>query len=155
MATGSEKIVQYLNEAHATEAALVRTLQAHIAITPKGDYRKLLERHLKETERHEEQVARRLKDLGEEGRGIVETGVGAIQSLVGQVAAFGKAPVDIARGEGGEEKLLKNAKDECATEALEIATYESLATLARAIGDEPTATLGERHLAQEERMLEE
>ena len=155
MATGSEKIVQYLNEAHATEAALVRTLQAHIAITPKGDYRKLLERHLKETEHHEEQVARRLKDLGEEGRGIVETGVGAIQSLVGQVAAFGKAPLDIARGEGGEEKLLKNAKDECATEALEIATYESLATLARHVDDTKTADLADRIRSEEEHMLEQ
>src|SRR5215208_5187314 len=155
MATGSEKIVQYLNEAHATEAALVRTLQAHIAITPKGDYRKLLERHLEETERHEERVSRRLKDLGEEGPGIVESGVGAIQSLVGQVAAFGKAPLDVVRGEGGEEKLLKNAKDECATEALEIATYDSLATLARHVGDTKTADLAERIRSEEERMLEQ
>jgi ferritin-like metal-binding protein YciE len=155
MTTGSEKIVQYLNEAQATEAALVRTLQAHIAVTPKGDYRKLLERHLEETERHEERVSRRLKDLGEEGPGIVESGVGAIQSLVGQVAAFGKAPLDLVRGEGGEEKLLKNAKDECATEALEIATYESLATLARHVGDAKTGDLADRIRSDEERMLEE
>ena len=155
MTTGNEKIVQYLNEAHATEIALVRTLQAHIAMTPKGDYRKLLERHLRETKRHEEQVERRLNDLGEDGRGIVDAGVGAIQSLVGQVAAVGKAPLDVVRGEGGEEKLLKNAKDECATEALEIATYDSLATLARHVGDTKTAELADRIRSEEEQMLEQ
>ena len=34
-----DKIVQYLNEAHATELALVRDLQAQIAMTPSGRYR--------------------------------------------------------------------------------------------------------------------
>jgi rubrerythrin len=100
-------------------------------------------------------VARRLSDLGEGGPGVVETGVGAIESLVGQVAALGKAPLDIVRGEGGEEKLLKNAKDECATEALEIATYESLATLARHVADTKTADLADRIRGEEERMLEQ
>jgi ferritin-like metal-binding protein YciE len=154
MTTGPEKVTQYLNEAHATEVALVRTLQAHIAMTPKGDYRGLLERHLRETKRHEEQVERRLKELGEDGPGLVDAGVGALQSLVGQVAAVGKAPLDVVRGEGGEEKLLKNAKDECATEALEIATYESLAALARHVGDTKTADLADRIRADEEGMLE-
>ena len=155
MTTGSEKIVQYLNEAQATEAALVRTLQAHIAMTPRGDYRSLLERHLKETERHEERVGRRLNELGEDGRGVIEAGVGAVQSIVGQVAAVSKAPLDIVRGEGGEEKLLKNAKDECATEALEIATYEALGALARHVGDKKTADLADRIRSEEERMLEQ
>lgn len=155
MTTGSEKIVQYLNEAHATEAALERTLQAHIAMTPRGDYRSLLERHLRETERHKERVGRRLSDLGEGGRGVIEAGVGALQSVVGQVASLSKAPLDVVRGDGGEEKLLKNAKDECATEALEIATYEALGALARHVGDTKTAELADRIRSEEERMLEE
>ena len=32
----AQKTIQYLNEAHATEQALTRTLQAHIAMTPRG-----------------------------------------------------------------------------------------------------------------------
>src|SRR4030088_835365 len=32
---GEQKVVQYLNEAHAMELALVQTLTAHIAITPR------------------------------------------------------------------------------------------------------------------------
>jgi hypothetical protein len=37
-----QKIVQYLNEAHATERALVRVLQSQIAMTPRGSYRTAL-----------------------------------------------------------------------------------------------------------------
>ena len=32
----TEKLLQYLNEAHATEHALSRTLEAHIEDTPRG-----------------------------------------------------------------------------------------------------------------------
>jgi ferritin-like metal-binding protein YciE len=154
MATGTEKVVQYLNEAHATELALVRTLQAHASMTPRGDYRKLLERHLRETRQHADRVAKRLDELGE-GRTVVQAGTDALQSFVGQVASLGKLPVDLVRGETGEEKLVKNAKDECATEALEIATYDALEALAREVGDEKTAELAARNRADEERTLQE
>jgi ferritin-like metal-binding protein YciE len=154
MATGPEKVAQYLSEAHATELALVRTLQAHISVTPRGDYRRLLERHLRETRQHADRVAKRLDDLGE-GRNVLQAGTDALQSFVGQVAALGKAPMDLVRGESGEEKLVKNAKDECATEALEIATYDALEQLARQVGDDRTAELAARNRADEERMLED
>src|SRR5829696_3922441 len=49
MTSTESKIVQYLHEAHAMELALVRTLQAHRAITPTGPYRTLLDRHLTQT----------------------------------------------------------------------------------------------------------
>lgn len=152
MATGDEKIVHYLQEARATEEALVRTLQAHIAMTPRGDYRGLLERHLRETRGHRDRVDKRLADLGQ-GRGVLELGVGALQSMVGQVLALSKGPLDVMRGETGEEKLLSNAKDEAASEALEIATYRSLEALARHVGDERTAQLAERNRADEEKAL--
>jgi ferritin-like metal-binding protein YciE len=147
-------VIQYLNEAHATEEALVTTLRAHIAMTPKGSYRDLLERHLGETQQQARTIERRLEELGE-GRSLVAAGVGLAQTVVGQVLALSKGPVDVLRGKSGEEKLLKNAKDECATEALEIATYDALHTLAEAVGDEKTARLAERHRGQEERMLDE
>ncbi len=146
-------VIQYLGEAHATEQALVTTLRAHIALTPTGSYRDLLERHLGETRQQARTIQRRLDELGA-GRSLVATGVGLAQTVVGQVLALSKGPVDALRGKSGEEKLLKNAKDECATEALEIATYDALHTLAEAVGDEKTARLAERHRGQEERMLD-
>ena len=67
--------------------------------------------------------------------------------------ALGKTPFDLLRGSGGEEKVLKNAKDACATEALEIATYTALERLAKAVGDDQTAKLAASILADEEKML--
>ena len=63
----------------------------------------------------------------------------SLQSLVGQALALGKGPFDLLRGASAEEKLLKNAKDESATEALEIATYRALEHFARRTGDTKTA----------------
>src|SRR3954462_9062848 len=56
--TGRAMVLQYLQEAHATEQALVTNLRAHISMTPRGSYRDLLERHLAETQQHERAVAR-------------------------------------------------------------------------------------------------
>lgn len=58
------------------------------------------------------------------------------------------------RGSGGEEKVLKNAKDACATEALEIATYIALEELARQVDDERTAEIAASIRADEEAMLQ-
>ena len=147
------KIIQYLNEAHATEVALVRVLQEQIAMAPRGSYRTSLEKHLRETRSHGDRVAARRSAL-QEGSNPIGTIVGFAQDAVGQAVALAKAPLDMVRGSGGEEKVLKNAKDACATEALEIATYISLEHLARAVGDEETAELAASIRDDEEAMLE-
>jgi ferritin-like metal-binding protein YciE len=147
-----QKVVQYLNEAHATEHALVRVLQSQIAMTPRGSFRTALETHLRETRAHADRVERRLKDLGEGSNPLMAV-VGVLETVVGQALALGKTPFDLLRGSGGEEKVLKNAKDACATEALEIATYTALERLARSVGDEATAKLSASILADEEKML--
>ncbi len=130
----TQKIVQYLNEAHGAESALVRQLQAQIAMTPKGSYRNGLETHLQETRSHAERVE---VDWVSWGRAATRfsSGWGSCRLVVGQALALTKTPIDLVRGTGGEEKVLKNAKDSCAAEALEIATYTALARLARTAGD--------------------
>jgi ferritin-like metal-binding protein YciE len=149
---GRDLVVQYLQEAHATEAALVTTLQAHITMTPTGDYRALLDRHLGETRQQTRAIERRLDELGA-GSDLISAATGLARTVVGQVLALSKGPIDLLRGSADEEKLLKNAKDECATEALEIATYDALEVAAEAVGDAKTARLAAGHRAQEERML--
>jgi ferritin-like metal-binding protein YciE len=148
-----QKVIQYLNEAHATEMGLVRVLQAQIAMTPRGTYRSGLERHLGETRDHAERVRARLNELGG-AASAVQTGIGAVETILGQTLALWKTPLDLLRGRSGEEKVLKNAKDACATEALEIATYTALERLARAVGDEETAELAASIRADEEQMLQ-
>ncbi|MBE2314610.1 DUF892 family protein [Solirubrobacter sp. CPCC 204708] len=148
-----QKIVQYLNEAHATEQALVRVLQSQIAMTPRGAYRSALETHLRETREHAERVAGRLGEL-DQGSNPVMAVFGAVGSVAGQVLALGKTPFDLVRGSGGEEKVLKNAKDAYTSEAMEIATYTVLEHLANAAGDTRTAKLAASIRADEKRMLE-
>jgi ferritin-like metal-binding protein YciE len=152
MNADQQKIVQYLNEAHATEQGLVRVLQSQIAMTPRGSYRSGLETHLGETRDHAARVGRRLEELGQGSNPLIAV-VGLAGSVVGQALAFGKTPFDLLRGSGGEEKVLKNAKDACATEALELATYTAIERLARSVGDEETAALAASILADEEKML--
>ena len=147
------KIVQYLNEAHATEVTLVRVLQEQIAMAPRGRYRTALEKHLRETRSHADRVAARRGELQGGGNPLGAL-VGLAQDAVGQALALAKTPLDIVRGSGGEEKVLKNAKDACATEALEIATYIALEHLARTVGDNETADLAASIRADEEAMLE-
>jgi ferritin-like metal-binding protein YciE len=158
-AQADAKVSQYLSEAQATEQALIQTLQAHIAMTPAGSYRAALEGHLGETREHSRLIAERQLELSS-GRSLLalgvwaaELGVGVAQSVAGRLLATWKAPIDLLRGSGGEEKLLKNAKDECASEALEIATYEALERLAGQVGDRRTAELARRIRRDEERML--
>jgi ferritin-like metal-binding protein YciE len=148
-----QKIVQYLNEAEASERALVRVLQTQIAMTPRGAYRSALETHLDETRHHGDRVACRLRDLGQAGNPLA-TVVGVLESAVGQALALSKTPLDLLRGSGGEEKVLKNAKDACASEALEIATYAAIERLAQRVGDDETARLAASIRADEEQMLE-
>ncbi len=153
MTASQQKIVQYLSEAQASEHALVRVLQSQIAITPHGAYRTALDTHLKETERHADRLRDRLKELGA-GSNPVAMAIGLWEDMIGQGIALTKTPFDLLRGSGGEEKVLKNAKDTCAGEALEIATYTALERLARAVGDTRTAELAVSIRADEERMLD-
>jgi ferritin-like metal-binding protein YciE len=152
MSISDQKVLQYLNEARAMELSLVRVLQSQIAMTPHGSYRDGLERHLGETREHAERVGIRLEELGHRGDPLTAA-VGVVETVIGQALAIGKAPFDMLRGSGGEEKVLKNAKDAYATEALEIATYTALERLARSVGDDTTAQLAQSIRADEERML--
>ena len=154
MATAEQKkIIQYLHEAHATERALIRVLQTQIAVAPRGSHRDGLEAHLKQTRSHAIRVRRRLAQLGD-GTNIVGFGVGVAETVAGQVLALGKAPLDLLRGSNREEKVLKNAKDACASEALEIATYTAIQDVAKSVGDSPTARLAASIRTDEKRMLD-
>ncbi len=148
-----QKVVQYLDEARASEHALVRELQAQIAMTPRGSLRTLLEQHLGETRSHADRLSIRLDEL-DYGKNPLELVGGLAQTVIGQVVSLGRAPLALVRGSGGEEKLLKNAKDSCAAEALEIATYLAIERLASDVDDDATAKLAASIRADEERMLE-
>jgi ferritin-like metal-binding protein YciE len=153
MSQSDQKVVQYLNEAHASETSLVSVLQSQIAMTPRGSYRDGLEKHLSETRDHARRIEERLGEL-EHAHNPVQLFLGFTETLIGQSIALSKAPFDLLRGSSGEEKVLKNAKDACATEALEIATYTALERLAADVGDTETAKLAASIRGDEEKMLQ-
>jgi ferritin-like metal-binding protein YciE len=152
MRQSEEKVLQYLEEAHAMETGLVRVIQAQILMTPRNGYRRALESHLTATRDHAQKLNTRIGELKRSSEPLRAV-LGLAESLVAQAFALGKTPFDLVRGSGGEEKVLKNAKDMCAAEALEIATYTALERFAGSVGDDVTARLAASIRADEEKML--
>jgi ferritin-like metal-binding protein YciE len=159
MTARDAKVVQYLNDAYATERRLEIALQAHIAMTPRADYKKRLREHLKETKSHARLVARRIKALGGEaetmslpGPEAVVKGATGAKAAVQRAAAIAQGPLHAVRGTGQQERMLKNARTEYQDEAEEIATYRVIEALAKAVGDKDTAKLA-RDIGREEKRM--
>ena len=148
-----QKVVQYLNEAHAMEHALVRVLQSQIAMTPRGYVPLRAGVPPRRDARPCRARRRRLQRARQRGEPLMAV-VGVVETVVGQALALGKTPFDLLRGSGGEEKVLKNAKDACATEALEIATYTALERLASGSATTRRSGWPRRSCADEQKMLE-
>ena len=155
MSESQQKVVQYLNEAHATERALVRVLQSQIAMTPRGQLPHRARDAPARDARPRRARARPRRGARPAAPTRCRPASAPSETVVGQALALGKTPFDLLRGSGGEEKVLKNAKDACATEALEIATYTALERLAHArSATTMTAALAASIRADEEKMLE-
>ncbi|MGZ4278745.1 MAG: DUF892 family protein [Solirubrobacteraceae bacterium] len=159
MTKRDEKVVQYLNDAYATERRLEIALQAHIAMTPRADYKKRLREHLKETKAHARLVARRIKALGGDAETVslpgpeaVVKGATGAKAAVQRAAAVAQGPLHAVRGTGQQERMLKNARTEYQDEAEEIATYRAIEALAKAVGDKETAKLA-RDIGREEKKM--
>jgi ferritin-like metal-binding protein YciE len=139
------KLIQYLNEAYGKERELEVALQTDIAMTTKPPYKKRLQQHLKETKAHAKALDRRIKKLG---GGSSST----VASLVGKATAVAKGPLHLVRGDGQQEKMLKNAKTQFTAENEEISTYLAIEVFATKVGDSETATLARDIRKEEERM---
>lgn len=156
---GEAKLVQYLNEAFGTEKRLETALEAHIARTVRPEYKKRLKEHLSETKRHAREVKAAIKRLGGVAETISAPGpqpiAEAAQAVVGvgqKAVALAQGPLHMLRGTGEDEKQLKNAKTEYASEAEEIATYTAIETLAEALGAKEIQRLARAIRRDEERM---
>jgi ferritin-like metal-binding protein YciE len=141
------KLIQYMSEAYGKERELEMALQVDIALTSKDPYKKRLKEHLKETKAHAKALDKRIRKLG----GGRQT-VAAVQGLVGQATAVAKGPLHAVRGDGQQEKMLKNAKTQFTAENEEISTYLALEVFATKVGDPETAKLARAIRKDEERM---
>jgi ferritin-like metal-binding protein YciE len=138
------KLIQYLSEAYGKERELETALQVDIAITTKPQYKKRLQQHLRETKAHAKVLDRRIRKLGGGGQ--------VVQSLVGKATAVAKGPLHAVRGDGQQERMLKNAKTQFTSEQEEISTYLALEIFAKKVGDAETAKLARDIRREEERM---
>jgi ferritin-like metal-binding protein YciE len=135
-----EKLVEYVQDAHAMEQNVSTMLDSMIATTDDTEFKKMLEEHKRQTEEHERRLRERLDALG--------AGTSTTKAIGGVGAALFKSVGDIAR----TDKPGKNARDGYVTEHMEIAAYQLLERLADRAGDEETAEVARQNRSDEEAM---
>src|SRR5215213_6158932 len=136
-AATKDEIVTYLRDAHALEAQAIQLLEAGPAIAGFDELAGVFEQHLEQSREHQRLVDERLSDLG--------SGPGRAQAIAMRggamnIGMFFKAQPD---------SPIKLAGFAYAFEALECGAYELLGRTALRAGDERTAQLAERILAEE------
>src|SRR6478672_13428052 len=154
-------LVKYLNEAFGKEKQLETNLQA--LITRAQNHKALkkgFQDHLKVTKNQSRELQKRIKALG----GKAEAGpdlpgpdaVTEVGSRVTEVAnkaiAAAKGPVQMLRGTGEADNMLRNVRDAYWNEAEEIAHYNVIESVATKLNDRETAQLAKRFRREEERM---
>src|SRR4051794_23595308 len=153
-------LVKYLNEAFGKEKQLETNLQALIA---RADNHKALKKgfqdHLKVTKNQARELQKRIKALG----GKAEPGpdlpgpdaVSEVGSRVTEVAnralAAAKGPVQMLRGTGEADNMLRNVRDAFWNEAEEIGHYNVIERVAEKLSDRETVQLAKRFRREEER----
>jgi ferritin-like metal-binding protein YciE len=137
-----QKLVGYVEDAHAMEQNVSKMLSSMISTTDDPEIEEVLKHHKEETEEHERRLRERLDAMGAGTSTTKE--VGAVGS------ALLKGVGDMAR----TDKPGKNARDGYMTEHMEIAAYELLERLAKKAGDEQTAEVARENRADEEAMAQ-
>jgi ferritin-like metal-binding protein YciE len=136
------KLVERLEDAHAMERAVSRSLDSMIDTTDDEEILVDLHHHRDETDRHIALLEARLRAHGGDPS--------RVKDLAAIAGAFFKGLADFGR----DDKPAKNARDGFVTEHLEIAQYELLERLAVRAGDEATADVARRNRADEQAMAE-
>src|SRR5919199_2807771 len=135
-----EKLVEYVQDAHAMEQNVSTMLDSMISTTDDPEITEMLKQHKQQTEEHERRLSERLDALG--------AGTSTTKEVGGLGAALFKGVGDLAR----TDKPGKNARDGYMTEHMEIAAYELLEPLAKKAGDEQTAKVARENRADEQAM---
>ena len=138
----NQKLVDYIEDAHALEQNVSTMLDSMIATTDDPEIEEILKHHKEETERQEERLRERLDALG--------AGTSTRKQAQTVAAALMKGAADVVRG----DQAGKNARDAYTTEHMEIAAYQLLERLAEKAGDTQTAEVARQNRAEEEAMAQ-
>jgi len=134
------QLVRHIDEAHAMEQNVLRTLDGMIATTDDPEILDALEHHKLQTQNHADRMAQRLE--------AHDATPSTVKQIGGVLGALAKLPWDFV----GAEKAGRNARDAYATEHLEIASYELLRRIAQKAGDEETAQAAREIIVEEHAM---
>ncbi|MGW1913414.1 hypothetical protein ACWCQS_22445 [Streptomyces sp. NPDC002076] len=160
MSVATDLLVPALREVRETKAALADRFKAHLAVTPPGEHRDVLERRLGDARGHVYRIDERLDTL--QPRGLMQSVLGGAWQLTGHAARLplGMAmsvPAAVFRGRGTatQLRLLKNAEDEYAVTALALAVCRAAERIAQESGDAVTTELLGSIRHDDEEALEE
>ena len=139
--TSREKVIDWLNDAHAMELALVEVLERHVK-DAEGDVevQSRIDRHVEETRRQAETVQGCIESLG----GEVSGGKDMFGKMFGAMQGMANRPM--------ADTMVKNALADYAAEHFEIACYRALIDACEQIGAEDVAVRLTDILREEEAM---
>jgi ferritin-like metal-binding protein YciE len=136
-----EKLIAWLNDALSMEHSLIQVLDDHAKEAKDHPVvQTRIQEHVEETRRHADLVKGCIERLGS-SPSTVKSGMGTVMGAV-----QGKTTIL------AEDKLVKNAIADYASEHMEIASYQALVTAALQIGDQQTATVCQDILRDEAEM---
>lgn len=137
-----EKVLEYLQDAHALEQEVAVMLESMIEMVQDDTIHDHLADHQTETARHEMLLRERIEELG--GSLSLRKEAGALGG------AMLKGFIDGVR----TDKHGKMARDAWITEHTEIAAYELLERLATRAGDDKTAQIAQQIRHDEQKMAD-
>jgi ferritin-like metal-binding protein YciE len=141
MENAQERLLRYLQDAHAAETGIAQMLEGFVNEADVNDsVRFLFQEHLAVTRTQAARIEQRLRELGGEPSGAK----GFFNSLLSRVGEIMQA------GHDDYDRTTQNLVKAYATEHLEQGMYSSLIAYAEACGDEKTAMLAEEIMAEEE-----
>src|SRR3954468_15963781 len=154
-------LVKYLNEAFGKEKQLETNLEALIGRAQNHKtLKKGLQDHLRVTKAQSRELKSRIKALGGKAEvgpdlpgpdAVTEAG-SRVTEVANKALAAAKGPVQILRGTGEADNMLRNVRDAYWNEAEEIGHYSVIENVATKLNDRETARLAKRFRRDEEKM---
>jgi ferritin-like metal-binding protein YciE len=137
----NEMYIAWLNDAYATEQALIKVLENHVKDAEGHPQLHMkIQQHLEQTRQHGELVKSCIERLGGSTSGV-KSGLASVMGMM-QGISTGAA----------KDELVKDGLQDFAAENFEIASYQGLISAAQFLGDTETARICQQILAQEQAM---
>ena len=143
MTHASERLVQWMRDAHAMEQQAETILKNEAKrIEHYPELKSRIEHHLEETRQQAERLQTRIDQL--------DGGTSAIKDTMGSLMGFAQSMSGMFAG----DEVLKGSLANYAFEHMEIASYKMLIATAEEVGDTDTKRVCEQNLREEEAMAE-